>query len=111
MKDPVWYDKIKAYAVMNYLNNDEALKVEIENINANKPLIRDMEMTVTDAEHYNYLVGKVVEEIKANPSLMDEIKIKAEKRNKTFEQAIIDDAKWIVNNRLKKAGLKVENKK
>jgi hypothetical protein len=111
MKDPEWYDKIKAYAVMNYLNTDEALKVEIENINANKPLIRDMEMTVTDAEHYNYLVDKVVEEIKANPSLMEDIKIKAEKRNKTFEQAIIDDAKWIVNNRLKKAGLKVEKKK
>jgi hypothetical protein len=111
MKDPEWYDKIKAYAVMNYINTDEALKVEIENINANKPLIRDMEMTVTDAEHYNYLVDKVVEEIKANPSLMEDIKIKAEKRNKTFEQAIIDDAKWIVNNRLKKAGLKVEKKK
>ena len=50
MKDPEWYDKIKAYAVMNYLNTDEALKVEIENINANKPLIRDMEMTYINAD-------------------------------------------------------------
>ena len=43
--------------------------------------------------------------------MMEDIKIKAQKKNKTFEQAIIDDAKWIVNNRLKKAGLKVEKKK
>ena len=111
MEDPAWYEKIKSYAVMNYLNTDEALNIEIENINENKALIRDMEMTVTDTEHYNYLVEKVIEEIKSNPSLMEDIKIKAQKKNKTFEQAIIDDAKWIVNNRLKKAGLKVEKKK
>ena len=111
MEDPAWYKKIKSYAVMNYLNTDEALNIEIENINENKALIRDMELTVTDTEHYNYLVEKVIEEIKSNPSLMEDIKIKAQKKNKTFEQAIIDDAKWIVNNRLKKAGLKVEKKK
>ena len=111
MKDPSWYDKIKAYAVINYINTDEALNIEIENINENNDLIRDMDMSIIDADKYNYLVDKVVGEIKANKSLMEEIKIKAEKKNKTFEQAIIDDAKWIANNRLNKIGVKVDKKK
>lgn len=111
MKDTVWYEKLKAYSVMNYINIDAALAIEIENINSNKPLIRDMEISVMDVDKYNYLVDKVIEEIKANPSLMEEIRQKAIKKNKTFEQAIIDDAKWIVDHKLKKVGLKKETKK
>ena len=66
-----------------------------------------MEITITDKEHYDYLVDKVIEEIKANPKLMEEIKQKAIKKNKTFEQAIIDDAKWIVSYRMEKSNIKI----
>ena len=67
-----------------------------------------MNIVLDDKEYFDYLVNKVVDEIKANPTLMEEIKQKAIKRNKTLEQAVIDDAKWIVNNRMKNANIKVE---
>jgi hypothetical protein len=67
-----------------------------------------MELSMTDTDQYNYLVSKVIEEIKANSKLMEEIKQKAIKKNKTFEQAIIDDAKWIVNYRLNKVNVKTK---
>ena len=38
---------------------------------------------------------------------MEEIQQKAIKKNKTFEQAIIDDAKWIVSYRMEKSNIKI----
>ena len=70
-------------------------------------MIKDMKISITDKEHYDSLITKVVEEIKANPKLMSEIEQKAKEKNKTFEQAIIDDAKWIVNHRMKKANIDI----
>ena len=108
IKNTEWHKRIEAYAVINYIDIEEAINIEIETINSNKPLIRDMELSMTDTDQYNYLVSKVIEEIKANSKLMEEIKQKAIKKNKTFEQAIIDDAKWIVNYRLNKVNVKTK---
>ncbi|MBE6335089.1 MAG: hypothetical protein E7066_00190 [Lentimicrobiaceae bacterium] len=106
--DKLWYDKIKSYSVLNMITIEEAIKEEISNLKNNKDLIKDMNIVLDDKEYFDYLVNKVVDEIKANPTLMEEIKQKAIKRNKTLEQAVIDDAKWIVNNRMKNANIKVE---
>ena len=106
--DKLWYDKIKSYSVLNMITIEEAIKEEISNLKNNKDLIKDMNIILDDKEYFDYLVNKVVDEIKANPTLMEEIKQKAIKRNKTLEQAVIDDAKWIVNNRMKNANIKVE---
>lgn len=106
--DKLWYDKIKSYSVLNMITIEEAIKEEISNLKNNKDLIKDMNIVLDDKEYFDYLVNKVVDEIKANPTLMEEIKQKAIKRNKTLEQAVIDDAKWIVNNRMKNANIKIE---
>ena len=108
MHNSDWYNNIKSYAVMNLITTEEALKIEIENIKNNNPLIRNMKISITDKEHYDYLVSQVVEEIKANPKLMSDIEQKAKAKNKTFEQAIIDDAKWIVNHRMKNANVDID---
>lgn len=108
MHDADWYNNIRSYSVINFITMEEALKIEIDNIKNNNPLIKDMEITITDKEHYDYLVDKVIEEIKANPKLMEEIQQKAIKKNKTFEQAIIDDAKWIVSYRMEKSNIKIK---
>ncbi len=110
IKDAEWYNKLKIYSITNDINIDEAVNIEIENINNNKPLIRDMELSITDIEQYNHLVNKMVEEIKSKPELLKEIKKKAVKNKKSLEQAIIDDAQWIVNYRLNNKNSEVENK-
>lgn len=105
MHDTNWYKKIESYSVLNMITMEEALKIEIKNLKDHNTLIRDMEIKLTDKDHYDYLVSKVIEEINGNPKLLEEIRQKALKKNKTFEQAIIDDAKWIVNYRLNKVGI------
>ena len=67
-----------------------------------------MELSIIDDDQYNNLVNKTIEEIKANPKSVEKIKQKAIKTNKTLEQAIIDDAKWIVNQKLKKVNAKTK---
>ena len=108
IKDGVWYEKLKSYATLNSITTDKALAVEINNLNSNKPLIRDMELSIIDDNQYNNLVNKTIEEIKANPKSMEKIKQKAIKTNKTLEQAIIDDAKWIANQKLNKVNTKTK---
>ncbi len=108
IKDEVWFEKLKSYATLNGITTDKALAVEINNLNSNKPLIRDMELSIIDDNQYNNLVNKTIEEIKANPKSVEKIKQKAIKTNKTLEQAIIDDAKWIVNQKLNKVNAKTK---
>ena len=84
--------------------------IEMENINKNKLLIRDMNLHIINKEQFDILVNQVVEEIYAKPNLMESIKGKAVKHNKTLEQAVIDDAKWMVKQRLNKYGIEYKNK-
>ena len=55
-------------------------------------------------------VQKIIREIKGNPSQMASVKEKAEKNNKTLEQAIRDDAVWIVKRRLERGDLQIPKK-
>ena len=55
-------------------------------------------------------VQKIIREIKGNPSQMASVKEKAEKNNKTLEQAIRDDAVWIVKRRLERGALQIPKK-
>ena len=45
-------------------------------------------------------VEKVIQEIKGNPQMMASIQEKADQKNKTLEQAIYDDAVWVVNYKI-----------
>ena len=53
-----------------------------------------------------YEIEKTIAEIKTKPNLMEEIQEKATLKGKTFEQAIYDDAAWIVNYKIEQGTLK-----
>ena len=108
--DPDWRAKLESYSVINNITFEKAVSIEMENINKNKLLIRDMNLHIINKEQFDILVNQVVEEIYAKPNLMESIKGKAVKHNKTLEQAVIDDAKWMVKQRLNKYGIEYKNK-
>ena len=73
---------------------------DVDNILNNDELIKDKVFSEEDIS-YALEISKVIAEIKNNEKLLKQIEQKAIKNNKTLEQAIIDDAKWIINNRKK----------
>ena len=79
---------------------DEVVELEVDNILNNNGLIKDKGFSEEDIS-YASEISKVISEIKNNEKLLKQIEQKAIKNNKTLEQAIIDDAKWIIKNRKK----------
>lgn len=55
-------------------------------------------------------VQKIIREIKGTPSQMATMKDKAQQQGKTLEQAIHDDALWIVKHRLERGSLQIPKK-
>ena len=100
IRDEKWYDKIKHYSNLMSMSEDEALNQEIDNIYNNRPLLRDKDVNLTDKEREERL-NAIIEEIKSKPEMMEDIKKKAAKKNISVEQAIIDDANWILEYKLK----------
>ena len=55
-------------------------------------------------------IQRAIRNLLASPNSMKSIREKAIKYNKTIEQAVHDDARWIVNNKIKNGKLKWEGK-
>lgn len=101
IEDEKWHNKLKHYA--NLINKpiDKILEEEIDNIYHNRPLLRDKNIVLV-ANERTELLNNIIEEIKSKPELMEKIKQKAIDNGKTLEQAIIDDANWILEDKLRK---------
>lgn len=96
-----WHNKIINYAHLINKTIDKVLEEEIDNIYHNRPLLRDKEIVLT-ADERTELLNILIEEIKSKPDLLESIRQKAIKHGKTLEQAIIDDANWILEDKLRK---------
>ena len=55
-------------------------------------------------------IQRTIRNILASPNSMKSIREKAIKYNKTIEQAVHDDARWIINHKIKNGKLKWEGK-
>ena len=98
--DSNWMKTLNVYAQKSYMSIDEVVELEVDNILNNNELIKDKGFSEEDVS-YALEISKVISEIKNNEKLLKQIEQKALKNNKTLEQAIIDDAKWIIKNRKK----------
>ena len=98
--DSNWMKTLNVYAQKSYMSIDEVVELEVDNILNNNGLIKDKGFSEEDIS-YASEISKVISEIKNNEKLLKQIEQKAIKNNKTLEQAIIDDAKWIIKNRKK----------
>lgn len=54
-------------------------------------------------------IQRIMKNLSTDPKSRESIQEKAKKRNKTFEQALRDDAVWVVNRQIEKGTLKIEN--
>ena len=84
---------------------DELLQEEITNVLLQKPLLRDNKEFVTRDNFLNIHREQIMKDMQSDPKQMKSIKEKAKKYDKTMEQAIYDDADWILDNKIKQKNI------
>ena len=98
-KDSLWMAALEAQAFLRTATMDQMLHAEVDRIKAGKPLYRDQVAEIEFARQCQEEVRWRVERIPNNEKLMESIREKAIKYNKTLEKAIEDDAIWLVRQK------------
>jgi hypothetical protein len=99
--DGEWLQALKVEAAKEHAVIDSVIRHEALNVIDGKPLMRDgiiisdSLLNQYDSLLYQYEINAIVESIKLNPTLMQDIRQKAKKNNRPFEEQLLRDAEWI----------------
>ena len=105
-RDTAWMKVLKCQMVIKNTDLDNVLKMEVQNVLNNRPLMRDEEDVFSKEVYVESLVHDMMEELRNKPVLVEAIKEKAEKKGRTFEEQLEGDARWIVNDKIKRGVIK-----
>ena len=100
-KDKEWAEILKVYSATNNISIDEVYDIEVQNILNNEELIKDS-TSIDEKAIFNYEVKQLIERWKNNPKMMGYLKEKANKKGQPLEKVILDDAKWVINQKKSK---------
>lgn len=107
-KDPKWMMALCCQSIIQDLPLDEILKIEAKNILCNGLLMRDMKESISREVYIEYLVREMIEEISGKPELLEQINKKALENGKSFEDQLRGDARWLINEQIKKGTIVLE---
>lgn len=107
-KDSVWmWNLANCQTIIQNASLEQVLLMEAHNSMEGKPLMRDMPEVVAKRDRVEKLVREVEDEIRNKPDLMEKIRKKAEERGQTVEKQTLLEAKWIVNDKIKRGVIKL----
>ena len=98
-KDSLWMAALEAQAFLRTATLGQMLRVEADRLMAGKPLYKDQTAEIEFARQCQKEVMELAVRITNNEELMESIREKAIKRNKTLEKAIEDDATWVIRRK------------
>ena len=98
-KDSLWMAALEAQAFLRTATMEQMLRVEADRLMAGKPLYKDQTAEIEFARQCQKEVMEFAVRITNNEELMESIREKAIKRNKTLEKAIEDDATWVIRRK------------
>ena len=98
-KDSLWMAALEAQAFLRTATMEQMLRVEADRLMAGKPLYKDQTAEIEFARRCQKEVMEFAVRITNNEELMESIREKAIKRNKTLEKAIEDDATWVIRRK------------
>ena len=108
-KDTTWmWNLSTCQTVIQNAPLERVLLMEAHNVMENKPLMRDMTDAEAKRDRVEQLVADMVEEIRRKPDLMQQIGEKAVKNNRTLEEQMVFDARWIVNDKIQRGVYSLE---
>ena len=108
-KDTTWmWNLSTCQTVIQNAPLERVLLMEAHNVMENKPLMRDMTDAEAKRDRVEQLVADMVEEIRRKPDLMQQIGEKTVKNNRTLEEQMVFDARWIVNDKIQRGVYSLE---
>ena len=100
-KDSAWMAAMEAQRFLRTATMQQMLHAEVDRIKAGKPLYREQTAEIRFSLHCQNEVKQLMQKIPDNEKLMESIREKAIKHNKTLEKAIEDDAIWLIRRKYK----------
>lgn len=100
-KDSAWMAALEAQRFLRTATMQQMLHAEVDHIKAGKPLYREQTAEIRFSLHCQDEVKQLMQKIPDNEKLMESIREKAIKHNKTLEKAIEDDAIWLIRRKYK----------
>lgn len=102
--DKPWSTALRIQASRTGRHYDDILDEEAENVLFGRPLMRQ-EIQVDTASIIEFEVNKLMEQWRNNPESIKFLEGKAQENGKTFETVLEEDARWVVNERLRNGEL------
>ncbi len=100
-KDSAWMAAMEAQRFLRTATMQQMLHAEVDRIKAGKPLYREQADEIRFSLHCQDEVKQLMQKIPDNEKLMESIREKTIKHNKTLEKAIEDDAIWLIRRKYK----------
>ena len=108
-KDSAWmWNLSTCQTVIQNAPLEQVLLMEAHNIIEDKPLMRDMSDVKAKRNRVEQLVADMVEEVRGKPALMQQIEEKAMKNGRSVEAQMVFDARWLVNDKIKRGVISLE---
>jgi len=108
-KDSIWmWNLSNCQTVIQNASFEQVLLMEAYNIIDSKPLMRDMADPEAKRDKVEQLVAEMMEQMRSNPITMQQIQEKAEKKGINLEKQLLFDARWIVNNKIRRGVYSLE---
>ena len=98
-KDSVWMAALKDQAFLRTASIKQMLHAEVDRINQGKPLYRDQTEELLFSQQCQQEVTDLMEKMLGREKTMKSVKEKAEKYHKSLEQALEDDARWLIRRK------------
>ena len=108
--DPQWMSALEYQSYLQNVAIDELLKSEAQNVINGKPLMRDMTEEIPAEAKMEILVRGMMEEMRNKPQMVKQIEEKAQNNGMTFEEQLRADARWIINRKVEKGEIVLEEK-
>lgn len=102
--DRFWLKALEMKSAQNNQSVSQLIDIEAENLVKGLPLLKD-EIQIDTASIVQFEIEKLIERWRNSADDIKYLEDKAKEKGKTFEQVLLEDAKWVVNQRLKNGEL------
>ena len=98
-KDSAWMAALEVQAFVRTATIDQMLHAEVDRIKAGKPLYKDQADEIRIGQWYLNETEALIQRMPDNEKLMASVRLNAEQQGKTLEQAMHDDAVWLIRRK------------
>ena len=108
-KDSLWMEALKAQGFIRSATVKQILHAEADHIREGRPLYRKQQAEIQFGHRCLQEVKDLMEKMRNTPVSMEKVARKAEQKGKTLDEALEDDAQWLIRQKYKLDGCRLAN--